>query len=96
MFPPTIKRRTTTNLKTNNNQNFQRIKLDVSQTIKELKKKDSSRLVGKAETGSWGGEAMHQGGNWWTGRSHICMWINCEEQLGSETDCTTPDSRMVK
>ena len=30
-------------------------------TTKELKKKHSSRLVGGAEMGSWGGEDMQQG-----------------------------------
>ena len=44
--PRTTKRRTTTNLKTKNNKNFQKIKLYGSPTTKELKKKHSSRLVG--------------------------------------------------
>ena len=48
----TTKRRTTTNLKTKNNQNCWKIKLYGSLTIKELKKKHSSRLVKGAETGS--------------------------------------------
>ena len=41
----TIKRRTTTNLKTENNQNCEKIELYGSPTTKELKKKYSSRLV---------------------------------------------------
>ena len=53
MPPHTTKRRTTTNLKTKNNQNCQKIKLYGSPTTKELKKKHSSRLVGGAEMGSW-------------------------------------------
>ena len=53
MPPCTIKRRTTTNLKTKNNQNCQKIELYGSPTTKELKKKLSSRLVGGAEMGSW-------------------------------------------
>ena len=43
--PHTTKRRTTTNLKTKNNQNCQKIELYGSLTTKELKKKHSSRLV---------------------------------------------------
>ena len=49
----TTKRRTTTNLKTKNNQNCQKIKLFGSPTTKELKKKHSFRVVGGAEMGSW-------------------------------------------
>ena len=52
MPPHTTKRRTTTNLKTKNNQNCQKIKLYGSPTTKELKKKHSSRLVGGAEMSS--------------------------------------------
>ena len=48
MLPHTTKRRTT-NLKTKNNQNCQKIKLYGSPTTKELKKKHSSRLVGGAD-----------------------------------------------
>ena len=46
---PTTKRRTTTNLKTKNNKNCQKIKLYGSPTTKELKKKLSPRQVGGAE-----------------------------------------------
>ena len=42
--------------KTKNNQNCQKIKLYGSLTTKEFKKKHSSSLVGRAETGSWGRE----------------------------------------
>ena len=52
MHPHTTKRRTTTNLKTKNNQNCQKIKVYGSLTTKEIKKKHSSRPVGGAETGS--------------------------------------------
>ena len=48
MLPHTTKR-TTTNLKTKNNQNCQKIELYGSPTTKKLKKKHSSRLVGGAE-----------------------------------------------
>ena len=54
--PCTNKRRTTTNLKTKNNQNCQKTKLCVSMPTKELKKKYSSRPVGGAEMGSRGRE----------------------------------------
>ena len=53
MPPCTTKRRTTTNLKTKNNQNCQKIELYGSPTIKELKKKHSSRPVGGVEMGNW-------------------------------------------
>ena len=29
------------------------------------------------------------GGGWQSGKSHICVWINREEQMGSETDHAT-------
>ena len=48
----TTKRRTTTNLKTKNNQNCQKVELYGSPTIKELKKKHSSRPAGGVEMGS--------------------------------------------
>ena len=48
LFPCTSKRRTTTNLKTKNNQNCQEIELYGSPTTKELKKKHSPRLCHKA------------------------------------------------
>ena len=50
--PCTTKRRTTTNLKTKNNHNCQKIELYGNLTTKELKKKHSSRPVGGAEMGS--------------------------------------------
>ena len=50
--PHTTKERTTTNLKTKNNQHCLKIELYGSPTTKELKRKHSSRLVGGAEMGS--------------------------------------------
>ena len=102
--PRTTKIRTTTNLKTKNNQNCQKIELYGSLTTKELKKKQSSRPAGGVEMGSWGREDSWQGGGWRTGvgggwqsrQSHICMWINWEEQLGSKTDRTTQGSSVGK
>ena len=99
---PRITKRSTTNLKTKNNQNWQKIELYGSLTTKELKKKHSHRLVGGAEMGirvertccgSW---RTQWGGGLWTGWPHICMQINWEEQLGSETDHTTQGSSIGK
>ena len=58
MPPSTNKRRMTTNLKTKNNQNFQKIELYGSLITKELKKKHSSRLVGGWRRAA-GAERMH-------------------------------------
>ena len=41
--------------------------------------------------GSW---RTRQGGSWQSGWSHICMRINREEQLGSETDLSTQDGEI--
>ena len=51
--PCTTERRTTTNLKTKNNQNCQKIELYGSPTSKELKKNHSPRRAGGVEMGSW-------------------------------------------
>ena len=51
--PRTTKRRTTTNLKTKNNQDCQKIELYRNLKTEELKKKHSSRTAGGVETGSW-------------------------------------------
>ena len=64
--PHTTKRRTTTNLKTKNNQNCQKIKLYGRLTTKEFKKKHSSRPVGEVEVRSPGGEDSRQGSCWRT------------------------------
>ena len=91
MPPHTTKRRTTTHLKTKNNQNCQKIQLYGSLTTKKLKKKYSSRLAGGERTHGKvvPGTLGWQGGSWW---SHILVRINQEEQLGSETDRTTQGS----
>ena len=65
----TTKRRTTTNLKTKNNQNCQKIKLHGSLTTKELKKKHLSKPVGEVKMGSQGVEDSQQGGDWRTRRA---------------------------
>ena len=54
MPPRTTKRRTTTNLRTKNNQNCQKIELYGSPTTKALKKKHLPRPVGGAEMVRWG------------------------------------------
>ena len=68
MPPCKTKTKTTTNLKTKNNQNCQNIELYGSLTTKELKKKHSSRLVGGVEIGSWAerthGKAAAEGPRW--------------------------------
>ena len=64
----TTKGRPTTNLKTINTQNYQKIELYGSLTTKELKKKHSSRPVGRLEIGSQGGEEWQQAGKWRTGQ----------------------------
>ena len=62
----TTKIRTTTNLKTKNNQNCEKIELYGSLTTKELEEKHSSRPVGRAKMGSLGREDSRQGGGWRT------------------------------
>ena len=83
LLPHTTKRRTTPNLKTKNNQNWQKIELYGSPVTKELKKKHSSRLVGGVEMGSQGGEDVQQGNGlgerssgWWTEGPHIHVQIS--------------------
>ena len=70
-MPPCKTERRTTDLKTKSNQNCQKIELYGSLTTKELKKKHSSRLVGRAEMGSWGREDSRQGNGYrtWVGES---------------------------
>ena len=46
--------------------------------------------------GSQGGEDKQQGGSWQSRRSHIHVWINREEQLGSKTDRATQGSSVGK
>ena len=62
---PAQPKKETTNLKTKNNQNCQKIELHGSLTTKELKKKQF------IQTGRRGREIKRQGSGWWTGRSHI-------------------------
>ena len=92
-LPCTTKRRTTTNLKTKNNQNCQIFKLHGSPTTKELKKR-SSRLVGGEETGSQGGEDA-QPRRWLVDQlAPRLLSDSWEEPLGSETDHRTQGFSM--
>ena len=99
--PPRTTKIRTTNLKTKTNQNCQKIKLYRSPTTKELKKTHSSRQVGRMEMGSRverqgpGWQTRHDSG-WQSVWPHICLWINQEAQLGSETDHTTQGSSTGK
>ena len=91
-LPPHTTKRTTTHLKTKNNQNCQKIELYGSLTIKKLKKKHSFRLVGGVEMGSLGREDVWQGSDWRTkwARWQLEDWVvphlcanSWEEPLGS-------------
>ena len=63
MPPHTTKRRTTTtNLKTKNNQNYQKIELYGTLTTKELKKKHSPRPVGGV---GWAAGRRELVARWW-------------------------------
>ena len=73
-----------------NNQNCQKIELYGSPTIKELKKKHSSRPVGGAEKGSQGREDVEQGGSWRTRQAkwQLADQVDphlCAEKLGGTT-----------
>ena len=58
----------------------------------------AERTCGKVAAGGPGRKGSswqtRQGGGLWTGWSHICMQINQEEQLGSETDHETQGSSI--
>ena len=43
----------------------------------------TGRRSGDGQPGQRG--HMWQGRGWWTRGSHVCLWINQEEQLGIET-----------
>ena len=72
LLPSRTNQRRTTSLKTKYNLKCQKIELAIpclygSLTSKGLKKKHSSRPIGGAETGSWGGEDSRHGGRQRTG-----------------------------
>ena len=46
--------------------------------------------------GQLGREDSWQGGGSWSQWSHICMWINQEEQLSNQTDFATQGSSTGK
>ena len=81
--PPRTKKRTITNLKTKNNQNWQKIKLYLSPTTKELKEETFIQTARRGRDQQPGGEDSQQGGVWRTGLSYIHVQTNQEEQLGS-------------
>ena len=87
MPPCTSKRRTTTNLKKKNNQNFQKIELYGSPTTKELKKTHSSRPVGGAEMSSWGAENMQQEGGW---RTRVVPHLHADKPGGTTEEQDRP------
>ena len=102
--PCTTKQRTATHLKTKNNQNWQKIELvwkSNNQGVKEEPFIQTGRRGGDGQPGWRGHEARLQledqgrwGGGWSSRWSHICVWINREEQLGIEADHTTEGSRV--
>ena len=64
-----------------------------NQGVKEETLTQTSRRDGD---GQLGGEDSRQGRGWQTGQFHICVQINREEQLGSETDPPTQGSSLGK
>ena len=102
MPPRTTKRRTTTNLKTKNNQNRQKIELYGSLTTKEIKKKTFIQTSRRGGDGQPDGEDSLKGNSWRTwhgggwqgGQSHIQVQINQEEWQGIKADHTTQGSSV--
>ena len=95
--PRTTKRRTTTNLKTKNNYNCQKVKLYGSLTTKELKKKHSSTLVeGRRCAAGWRGllarqqlqDQGRQGSDWQTRRSGS-LWTEWSHSRADKLGGTT-------
>ena len=87
--PHTTKRRTTTKLKTKNNQNCQKIQLYGSWITKEVKKKHSSRPLGGAEMDSWAESTLSKEAVGGPGGPTFPQ-INWEEQLGSKNRPCNP------
>ena len=73
--PPYTTKRGTTNLKTKNNQNCQKIKLYGILTTKELKKKHSSRLVGVTEMGRDGQPGWRRLVARWQLEDRLRQWL---------------------
>ena len=57
---------------------------------------ESLQQGGGGQTGLGSTLRTQQGSGWWSGWSHICVWISREEQLGSEKDHTTQGSSLGK
>ena len=103
MPPCTTETRTTTNL------NKTPQELTENRTIwksdnQEVKEETFIQTGRRGGVGQSGGEDSKQGGSWrtrqggslQTGQSHICVQINQEEQLGTETGRTTQGSSTGK
>ena len=68
-----------------------------------VKEETYIQTVGGMEMDIWGGEDSQQGSletgqgsRWWSGQSHVCVWVYWGEQLGSKTDCATHGSSVGK
>ena len=57
-----------------------------------VKEETSTQTGRRGGDGQLGGENLWQGGSWQSRRSHICVQLNWEEKLGSETDHETQGS----
>ena len=103
--PCTTKRRTTTNLKTKNKHlpENQTVWKSDNQGVKEeafiqTARRGRDRQPGWRGRAAWCRLAGQRGkcGSWWIRWTHICVWINWEEQLGSKRDHTTQGSSAGK
>ena len=66
------------------------------ETLTQTGRRGGDRQLGREESQQGGGWQTQQGDGLWTGWSHIRVQINREEQLGSETNCTTQSSSAGK
>ena len=99
-LPPCTTKRRTTNLKTKNSQNCQKIQLYGSPTTKELKKKHSSILVGAAETAArteracGKAEARRPGWAWRQLEDHVVSHSNADKPGGTTGERDTAQPRV--
>ena len=102
--PPDTTKRRTTNLKTKNNQNCSENRTvwksdnqgDKEETFTQTGRRDRDGQLGGEDTGQGGGWWIWRGGRLQTGRSHIQVLKNREQQPGSETDHITQGSNTGK
>ena len=87
MPPCTTKRRTTTNLKTEKDPELPENRTVRKSDNQGFKEETFIQLGRRSGEGKLGQRGCVQGSGWQTKWSHICMHVNQEEQLGSETDC---------